>query len=511
MADKRREDAPEIFGDESETRGGIDIPVPEDAPARGRSRRGRKRTAPPAAEPDLLPESAAPAGTVYTLGPQNEFGDVENVSFEEASDNSAETSAPKEGDALDISDIPNAVPAPDAPKPAGNSRKRKKRRAAQARNTDGVSAKASVSAEDTASDSVSSSQEPHSAAEPTDQPSQDMTPQEAAAASDPSAADQPAKAEEASAAAVGGSPTAARSKRRGKRRTAPPKPAGDMDAPAEIGDAPEAAPADAVPSPDAEPASSVPAKNPKKKSRRPADKTADAPADTTENVPAEETEDTAAEAPEKPKRTPKPKAPAAALLLRGALTENPLLFGLVGVFPAVAAASTGSTALAAGICALAALLVTNLAASLIGGRLPRRLRAALMLLLAACVSSGEQLALAALLPDTADALGVFIPLVAVCGLTLSREDFAAERHPVSALLDAAACGVGFTAALTLFGVIREVLGSRTLFGLKLPLPPVLAFSAPMGGLLLLGLLSGAARYVRTKRRASKRGSKEAEL
>ncbi len=500
MADKRIDDIPEIPEDQPEAgSNGIDIPVPEEAPARGRSRRGRKRAKWSEADTGLLPESGATAGTVYTLGPQNEFGDVEDVSFESSSEDADELSAPKEGAALDISDIPNAVPTPDAPRTAGKSRKRKKRRAAQPRTTAVAPEKASVpAAEDTEQDSTPAEQD--APAVPEGLPA-DMNTSE-------NADNAPSEASEVSAEAADAAPKTARSKRRGKRRPAQADRPDSGNAPSEAdSDGGEAAASrDAVSSPEEEP--STPAKKSKKKSRRPAAQAEVAVGD------AAEPADAPSETPEKPPRAPKPKAPAASLLLRGVLTENPLIFGLVGVFPAVAAAASGTTALAAGICVLAALIVTNLAASLIGDRLPRRLRAALMLLLAACVSSGELLALEALLPETADALGIFVPLVAVCGLTLARESFAAEHHPVSALIDAAACGAGFATALTLFGAIREVIGSRTLFGLDISvpgLPPVLVFAAPAGGLLLLGLLSGAARYVGTKRRASKRGSKEAEL
>ncbi len=502
MSDKRREDVPEVPEDPSVAEGnGIDIPVPEEAPARGRGRRGRKRAERSEADSGLLPESGAPAGTVYTLGPQNEFGDVEDVSFEQASEDAAEPSEPKKGAALDISDIPNAVAAPDAPA-SGKFRKRKKRRTAQPRNTAAAPEETSVPA---AEDSAPSSQDAP-AAEPASVPEEPPADVNAAENADKAPSGEPETSEAAEPAAdvADAAPKASRSKRRGKRRPAQADRPDSGDTPSESGEA--AASRDTASAPDAEPA--VPAKKPKKKSRRTAAQAEDAAGD------AAETESAPSETPEKPLRAPKPKAPAATLLLHGILSENPLLFGLVGVFPVVAAASTGLTALAAGICVLAALIVTNLAAALIGDRLPRRLRAALLLLLAACVSAGEQFALEALLPETVDALGIFIPLVAVCGLTLARESFASEHHPASALIDAAACGVGFAAALTLLGVIREVIGSRALFGLDISvpgLPPVLVFAAPAGGLLLLGLLSGAARYVRTKRRASKRGSKEAEL
>ena len=66
------------------------------------------------------------------------------------------------------------------------------------------------------------------------------------------------------------------------------------------------------------------------------------------------------------------------------------------------------------------------------------------------------------------ALGAFIALIVVNCLILGRsEAFASKNKPGRAMLDGLGMGVGFTLALLFIGIVREVLGSGTLFGVSL--------------------------------------------
>ena len=49
-------------------------------------------------------------------------------------------------------------------------------------------------------------------------------------------------------------------------------------------------------------------------------------------------------------------------------------------------------------------------------------------------------------------------------------------------------GVGFTAALLCMGIIRELLGSGTLFGVQLLPVQILIFILPPGGFFVFGML-----------------------
>jgi electron transport complex protein RnfE len=71
----------------------------------------------------------------------------------------------------------------------------------------------------------------------------------------------------------------------------------------------------------------------------------------------------------------------------------------------------------------------------------------------------------AYLPDVDKALGLFIPLIVVNCIILGRaEAFAAKNTPLASLFDGLGIGLGFTLALTVLGLVREVLGSGAIFG-----------------------------------------------
>ena len=97
----------------------------------------------------------------------------------------------------------------------------------------------------------------------------------------------------------------------------------------------------------------------------------------------------------------------------------------------------------------------------------------------------------AFLPDIDKALGLFIPLIVVNCIILGRaEAFAAKNSPVASLFDGIGIGLGFTLALTLLGIVRELLGAGSIFGAVL-LPEtynILLFILPPGAFITLGFL-----------------------
>ncbi len=70
-------------------------------------------------------------------------------------------------------------------------------------------------------------------------------------------------------------------------------------------------------------------------------------------------------------------------------------------------------------------------------------------------------------PGAYKTLGLFIPLIVVNCIVLGRaEAFAGKHNVVDSLLDGLGIGLGFTCSLTVIGMIREVLGSGSIFGWK---------------------------------------------
>ena len=71
-------------------------------------------------------------------------------------------------------------------------------------------------------------------------------------------------------------------------------------------------------------------------------------------------------------------------------------------------------------------------------------------------------------PDLYESLGGFLALIVVNCIILGRAEAFANKHTVvESAVDGIANGLGFTAALTVMGVICEFLGNGSLFGYQI--------------------------------------------
>ena len=122
---------------------------------------------------------------------------------------------------------------------------------------------------------------------------------------------------------------------------------------------------------------------------------------------------------------------------------------------------------------------------------PDKVRIPVFIVVIAAFVTILQMFIKAYLPDVDKSLGLFIPLIVVNCIILGRaEAFAAKQSPVASLFDGIGIGLGFTIALTLLGMVRELLGAGSLFGFVL-LPETyntLLFVLPPGAFITLGYL-----------------------
>ena len=112
--------------------------------------------------------------------------------------------------------------------------------------------------------------------------------------------------------------------------------------------------------------------------------------------------------------------------------------------------------------------------------------------------------MAAYLPGLHAKLGIFIPLIVVNCIILGRaEAFASKNNIIQSLFDAIGMGIGFTLGLTSLGIVREILGSGSLFGwnfvgegadtMLLFIMPPGAFLALAGLIIIFNKISGVAK------------------
>ena len=147
--------------------------------------------------------------------------------------------------------------------------------------------------------------------------------------------------------------------------------------------------------------------------------------------------------------------------------ENPVFVKVLGMCPALAVSNSAINALTMGLATTFVLLMSGLSVSLLRKFIPREARIVCYISIIASFVTAVDYVIQAISIELAQSLGAFIALIVVNCLILGRaEAFASKNNPGRAVLDALGMGVGFTAALLSIGIIREILGSATLFGVS---------------------------------------------
>ena len=176
---------------------------------------------------------------------------------------------------------------------------------------------------------------------------------------------------------------------------------------------------------------------------------------------------------------------------RGFIKENPILVLLLGCCPTLATTTSAINGMSMGLATTFVLIMSNLVISLLKGFIPDKVRIPCFIVVIASFVTIVQHVMQAYVPDIYETLGLFIPLIVVNCIVLGRaEAFASKNTVFPSILDGAGMGLGFTFALTILGCIRELLGSGSMFGLRI-LPEtanMLLFILPPGAFICLGFL-----------------------
>lgn len=179
-------------------------------------------------------------------------------------------------------------------------------------------------------------------------------------------------------------------------------------------------------------------------------------------------------------------------LSRGVLPENPVFRQLLGMCPVLAVTNSLAGALTMGLATTFVLVCSNVVVSLLRKQLQPHLRILVYTLTIASFVTIADRFLAAFLPDMSLLLGPYIPLIIVNCLIISRAEACASKQKlVPAIADAVGQGSGFVLGLLSLGFVRELLGSGSLFGVRvLPeaWPEWLIMVLPPGAFLTLGML-----------------------
>lgn len=156
------------------------------------------------------------------------------------------------------------------------------------------------------------------------------------------------------------------------------------------------------------------------------------------------------------------------VFLNGILKENPIFVLVLGMCPTLATTSSAINGLSMGLATTFVLFGSNVVISLLKNLIPDKVRIPAYVVVIATFVSVVEMVMQAYVPALFESLGIFIPLIVVNCIVLGRaEAFASKNTVGKSALDGLGMGLGFTFALTLLGVIRELLGTGKVFGATL--------------------------------------------
>ncbi len=175
--------------------------------------------------------------------------------------------------------------------------------------------------------------------------------------------------------------------------------------------------------------------------------------------------------------------------LRGIWKENPVFVTLLGNCPVLAVTNSATNAISMGLATLFVLLCSNVLVSMLRKSIPKQVRIAAYIVLIASFVTVVDYAIQAISLEVYNALGAFIQLIVVNCIILGRAEAYASKQPVlNTAVNSIGTGIGFTIALLCLGVVREVLGAGTLFGVPLfgeRFQPWVLMVLPAGGFFVL--------------------------
>lgn len=177
------------------------------------------------------------------------------------------------------------------------------------------------------------------------------------------------------------------------------------------------------------------------------------------------------------------------IALDGLLRNNPTLRLVLGTCPTLALSTTAMNGIGMGLAVTFILICSNTLISLLRKVIPNAVRIPSFVLIIATFVTVVRMVMEKFIPDLYESLGVYLPLIVVNCVILGRAEAFASKNPV---LDSAAdglfTGLGFTWALTLIGVIREVLGSGSIFGMELWSFRIEFFTSAAGAFFTYGVM-----------------------
>lgn len=174
--------------------------------------------------------------------------------------------------------------------------------------------------------------------------------------------------------------------------------------------------------------------------------------------------------------------------LKRMVYRNPVLVLGLGLPFAIVSTTSLKNGVALSIAMFLVNIPVMLAASLIGKKAPLWLRTSLYVLLATGLTAASRYIVIFLFPDIMNFLGIYLWLMAVNTVTLSRAETTGRTlTPVSALADGFVSAAGFSVVVLILSLVRELFGNGTIWGISTGIPLKLGgLLLPFAGFILVG-------------------------
>ena len=188
---------------------------------------------------------------------------------------------------------------------------------------------------------------------------------------------------------------------------------------------------------------------------------------------------------------------------KGIIKQNPTLVTLLGMCPTLAVTTMAKNGIGMGLATTFVLVCSNFVISLLKNVIPKAVRLPCFIVIIAGFVTLIEFLMKGYIPELYSALGVFLSLITVNCIILGRaEAFASKNTIFQSILDGLGMGLGFTLSLFTMGSIREILGTGSWFGFKIPFlcdDPMTVFIMPAGGFFVLGCLIALVNKIANKK------------
>ncbi len=155
-------------------------------------------------------------------------------------------------------------------------------------------------------------------------------------------------------------------------------------------------------------------------------------------------------------------------LYNGLIKENPTFVLMLGMCPTLAVTTSAINGIGMGLATTVVLVMSNAMISALRKVIPNGVRMPAYIVIVASFVTVVQMLLHAYVTSLYDSLGIYIPLIVVNCIILGRaESYASKNKIIPSIFDGLGMGLGFTVGLTSIGIVRELIGSGTVFNLQI--------------------------------------------